>query len=123
MLGLLYKDVYSAKKELLMTLGFVLIFCVFNLVIGQEELLGPYIGVLLSVGVLAGLLSSGLVLGAYAALADRAAGMLQGMEFMGPDMVLPLTAVWPLVLGGFLLFGILLGSLGTTLSMRKYLNV
>lgn len=76
-----------------------------------------------TVGVLAGLLSSGLVLGAYAALADRAAGMLQGMEFMGPDMVLPLTAVWPLVLGGFLLFGILLGSLGTTLSMRKYLNV
>ena len=41
MLGLLYKDVYSAKKELLMTLGFVLIFCVFNLVIGQVEMLGP----------------------------------------------------------------------------------
>ena len=50
MLGLLYKDVYSAKKELLMTLGFVLIFCVFNLVIGQEEMLSPSIGVLLSLG-------------------------------------------------------------------------
>lgn len=76
-----------------------------------------------TVGILAGLLSSGLVLGAYAALADRAAVMLQGVEFMDPGMVLPLTAVWPIVLGGFLLFGILLGSLGTTLSMRKYLNV
>lgn len=76
-----------------------------------------------TVGILAGLLSSGLVLGAYAALADRAAAMLQGVEFMDPGMVLPLTAVWPIVLGGFLLFGILLGSLGTTLSMRKYLNV
>lgn len=50
MLGLLYKDVYSAKKELLMTLGFVLVFCVFNLVIGQEEMLGPAVGVLLSLG-------------------------------------------------------------------------
>lgn len=77
----------------------------------------------LTVGILAGLLSSGLVLGAYAALADRAAAMLQGMEFMGPEMVLPLMAVWPPVLGGFLLFGVLLGSLGTTISMRKYLNV
>jgi len=76
-----------------------------------------------TVGILAGLLSSGLVLGAYAALADRAAVMLQGVEFMDSGMVLPLTAVWPIVLGGFLLFGILLGSLGTTLSMRKYLNV
>ena len=76
-----------------------------------------------TVGVLAGLLSSGIVLGAYAALADRISVMLQGMEFMGPNMVLPLTAVWPLVLGGFLLFGTLLGSLGTTISMRKYLNV
>ncbi len=76
-----------------------------------------------TVGVLAGLLSSGIVLGAYAALADRISVMLQGMEFMGPNMVLPLAAVWPLVLGGFLLFGTLLGSLGTTISMRKYLNV
>lgn len=76
-----------------------------------------------TVGILAGLLSSGLVLGAYAALAERAAAMLQGVEFMDPGMVLPLTAVWPVVLGGFLLFGILLGSVGTTLSMRKYLNV
>ena len=77
----------------------------------------------MTVGILAGLLSSGLVLGAYAALAERAAAMLQGVEFMDPGMVLPLTAVWPVVLGGFLLFGILLGSVGTTLSMRKYLNV
>lgn len=76
-----------------------------------------------TVGLLAGLVSSGLVLSAYAALADRMAGMLEGVEFMDPGMILPLSAVWPIVLGGFLLFGVVLGSLGTTLSMRKYLNV
>ena len=50
MLGLLYKDFYMAKKELLLTGFMALIFVVFNLIIGQMEMLGPSIGVLVSVG-------------------------------------------------------------------------
>ena len=50
MFGLLYKDFYTAKKELAMTSCMILIFVVLNLVIGRAEMLGPSIGVLVSVG-------------------------------------------------------------------------
>ena len=50
MLGLLYKDFYTAKKELLMTGFMALIFNVLNVVVVEQELLAPSIGVLISVG-------------------------------------------------------------------------
>ena len=50
MLGLLYKDFYTAKKELMLTGFMALVFLLYNLVIGQKEMLGPSIGVLVSVG-------------------------------------------------------------------------
>ena len=37
--------------------------------------------------------------------------------------LLPLADVWYLVLGGFVLFGVLIGSIGTASSIRKYLKV
>ena len=49
MLGLLYKDLYTAKKELLLTGFMALLFVGYNLIIGQKEMLGPSIGVLVSV--------------------------------------------------------------------------
>lgn len=53
MLGLLYKDFYTAKKELMLTGFMALVFLLYNLVIGQKEMLGPSIGVLVSVGSMA----------------------------------------------------------------------
>ncbi len=50
MLGLLYKDFYTAKKELTLTGFMALAFLVYNLVLGQTGMLGPTIGVLISVG-------------------------------------------------------------------------
>ena len=50
MLGLLYKDFYTAKKELMLTGFMALVFLLYNLVVGQKEMLGPSIGVLVSVG-------------------------------------------------------------------------
>ena len=50
MLGLLYKDFYTAKKELLLTGFMALIFNVLNVVVVEQELLAPSIGVLISVG-------------------------------------------------------------------------
>ena len=50
MLGLLYKDVLTAKKELLMTLFLALVFNVANVIVVSQEMLGPSIGVLVSVG-------------------------------------------------------------------------
>ena len=51
MLGLLYKDFYTAKKELMLTGFMALVFLLYNLVIGQKEMLGPSIGVLVSVSI------------------------------------------------------------------------
>lgn len=39
MLGLLYKDFYTAKKELLLTGFMALLFVGYNLIIGQKEML------------------------------------------------------------------------------------
>lgn len=50
MLGLLYKDFYTAKKELLLTGFIAAAFIVYNLVIGRAEMIGPTVGVLVSVG-------------------------------------------------------------------------
>ena len=50
MLGLLYKDFYTSKKELILTGFMALLFVVFNVATDQAEMLGPSIGVLISVG-------------------------------------------------------------------------
>ncbi len=50
MLGLLYKDLHTAKRELMMTGFLALCFVLFSVITGQKELLGPTIGVLISVG-------------------------------------------------------------------------
>ncbi len=50
MLGFLYKDFYTAKKELLLTGFMALLFVGYNLIIGRKEMLGPSIGVLVPVG-------------------------------------------------------------------------
>lgn len=74
-------------------------------------------------GVLAGLLAGGIVLGGYAALlrfTNRAPGVWRQVTAAS---VLPLGRVWYVVLGGFCLFGILIGSLGSGMSVRKYLKV
>ena len=50
MLGLLYKDFFSAKKEFILSFVIIGLFVAYSGVLGQEEMLGPTIGVLLSLG-------------------------------------------------------------------------
>ena len=74
-------------------------------------------------GVLAGLLAGGIVLGGYAAILHFV-GELPGVwQQIVAASVLPLSRVWYVVLGGFCLFGILIGSIGSAMSVRKYLKV
>lgn len=74
-------------------------------------------------GVLAGLLAGGIVLGGYAAILHFV-GELPGVwQQIVEASVLPLSRVWYVVLGGFCLFGILIGSIGSAMSVRKYLKV
>ncbi|MCI6740210.1 MAG: permease-like cell division protein FtsX [Bacteroidales bacterium] len=77
----------------------------------------------MSVGLIAALVSSGLVMGAYAIVLHYA-GDLSGFwnSLLGVSL-LPLSQVWYWLLGGFAAFGILIGSLGTATSIHKYLEV
>ena len=76
-----------------------------------------------SVGLISGLLAAGLVIGAYTLVVNRI-GAMSG--FWGPILgscLLSVGQVWPVVLGAFLIFGVVIGSIGTATSIRKYLEV
>ena len=76
-----------------------------------------------SVGLISGLLAAGLVIGAYALVVNRV-GAMSG--FWGPILgscLLSVGQVWPAVLGAVLIFGVVIGSIGTATSIRKYLEV
>ncbi len=74
-------------------------------------------------GLLAGALAGGLVLGGYAALLHFAGEAPGVWRQVAASSVLPVSAVWYVVLGGFFAFGVLIGSLGSAISVRKYLKV
>lgn len=76
-----------------------------------------------SVGLISGLLAAGLVIGVYALVVNKV-GAMSG--FWGPILgscLLSVGQVWPIVLGAFLIFGVIIGSIGTATSIRKYLEV
>ena len=76
-----------------------------------------------SVGLISGLLAAGLVIGAYALVVNRI-GAMSG--FWGPILgscLLSVGQVWPVVLGAFLIFGVVIGSIGTATSIPKYMEV
>ena len=76
-----------------------------------------------SVGLISGLLAAWLVIGAYALVVNKV-GAMSG--FWGPILgscLLSVGQVWPIVLGAFLIFGVIIGSIGTATSIRKYLEV
>ena len=72
-------------------------------------------------GLLAGLLAGGIVLGGYAGLLQFAADAPGVWRQVAAASILPLSEVWYIVLGGFCAFGILIGSIGSAMSVRKYL--
>ena len=76
-----------------------------------------------TVGLIAGAISTVVVLGGYQLLLVFAVDLpgFWGTLLAGP--LRPLCRVWYLVLGGFWLVGMLIGSLGTASSIRKYLKV
>ena len=76
-----------------------------------------------TVGLIAGAIATVVVLGGYQLLLIYAVKLpgFWGTLLAGP--LLPLADVWYLVLGGFVLFGVLIGSIGTASSIRKYLKV
>lgn len=78
----------------------------------------------MTVGVLSGLMAGGVVCGGYALLYQYMTGP-SGPAFLSYYLtaLLPLESVWLPLLSAFLLFGVLIGSLGCTSSIRKHLKV
>lgn len=77
----------------------------------------------LASGLLAALLASGVVLGGYAALVYFSADLTGFWNVLLGSSILPVEKVWYQLVGGFLVFGAVIGSLGTASSIRKYLKV
>ena len=74
-------------------------------------------------GFISGCIASAAVLGGYALVlyfSDRLEGLWETV--IGASL-LPMGQIWYFVVGGFLLFGVLIGSLGTAVSVRKHLKV
>ena len=77
----------------------------------------------MAVGLIAGVVSTAAVLAGYAVLVACAGGLPGFWGTLLAGTLLPVSRVWFLVLGGFLVFGVLIGSVGTASSIRKYLKV
>lgn len=76
-----------------------------------------------TVGLIAGAISTLLVLAAYQLLVVYAAALPGFWGSLLSSTLLPVGKVWYMVLGGFFAFGALIGSAGTASSIRKYLKV
>ena len=76
-----------------------------------------------TVGLIAGAIATVVVLGGYQLLLIYAVKLPGFWGTLLAGTLLPLADVWYLVLGGFVLFGVLIGSIGTASSIRKYLKV
>ncbi|GKI13931.1 cell division protein [Oscillospiraceae bacterium] len=74
-------------------------------------------------GLIAGAISSALVLGGYQLLVMYAAELPGFWGGMAANVLLPLAKLWYKVLPAFLAFGGVIGSVGTATSIRKYLKV
>lgn len=77
----------------------------------------------LAAGLVAALIAGTVVVGGYGVLVYFSHDLTGFWRTLLGASVLPLGKVWYKVVGGFLVFGALIGSLGTAASIRKYLKV
>ena len=77
----------------------------------------------IAVGLIAGLISSAIVLGGYQLLIIYSVDFPAFWGTILNDVLLGMDKVWWQVLVAFLAFGSLIGSVGTATSIRKYLHV
>lgn len=77
----------------------------------------------LTSGLIAAVISSIVVLGGYAVLLYMSQDLTGFWLTLLGSSVVPLAQIWYQILGGFVVFGAVVGSLGTAGSIRKYLKV
>ena len=74
-------------------------------------------------GLIAALVASGVVIGGYAVVLHYAGDLGNFFTDLLGVSLLPLSEVWYVILAVFVAFGMVIGSLGTATSIRKYLEV
>ncbi len=77
----------------------------------------------MSVGIISGLLASGVVCGGYYVVYQFLREMYNTWVMSLFSSILPLQSIWMYVVGGFVLFGVFIGGFGTATSIRKHLKV
>ncbi len=77
----------------------------------------------MSVGLIAGVLASGVVIAGYYFVYNYLLEMYNTWVMSLMNNIYTLDFIWPYVLGGFALFGVLIGGFGTGTSVRKHLKV
>ena len=77
----------------------------------------------MTVGAIAGILGSGIVCLVYYFAMEYLTGMSALWLSSITANLLPLSSIWYYLLGAFVLFGVLVGGIGTVNSMRKHLKV
>ena len=77
----------------------------------------------MTVGAIAGLVATGIVCGAYYGALQYAAQPSAAWLSEFTRCLVPLGTVWPFLLAGFVVFGVFIGSVGCTASIRKHLKV
>ena len=74
-------------------------------------------------GLIAALVASGVVIGGYAVVLHYAGDLGNFFTDLLGVSLLPLSEVWYVILAVFVAFGMIIGSLGTATTIRKYLEV
>ena len=74
-------------------------------------------------GLIAALVASGVVIGGYAVVLHYAGDLGNFFTDLLGVSLLPLSEVWYVILAVFVAFGMIIGSLGTATSIRRYLEV
>lgn len=77
----------------------------------------------MTVGIIAGLLATGVVCGAYYLVMDFLHGMYNVWVLGLLDSLYKLSDIWYFVLGGAVVLGIIVGGIGTATSVKKHLKV
>ncbi len=74
-------------------------------------------------GLISAAISSIVVLGGYAVLLYMSQDLMGFWHTLLGNSIVPISRIWYQIMGGFVLFGTVVGSLGTAGSIRKYLKV
>ena len=83
----------------------------------------PFVVEGITIGVLSAGLSFGVIFGIYQSLGKLLGETKISWLTSVSDSLIPFTSLWQYVLGGFLVAGVLIGSMASSASIRRYLRV